>query len=50
MCSWEKSTRRGRWTPNEAGAKPKSAEMETLLIGHRQGARYYGEGRILLKN
>jgi hypothetical protein len=50
MCSWEKSTRRGRWIPKKAGTKPKSAETETLLIGHRQGARYYGERRILLKN
>jgi hypothetical protein len=31
-------------------AERKSDERETLLIGHRWGARYYGERRILLKN
>jgi hypothetical protein len=50
MCNWGKSTRRGRWTPNAAAARRKSAERETLLIGHRRRARYYGERRILLKN
>jgi hypothetical protein len=50
MCSWEKSTRGGRWTREAAGAAGKSAERETLLIGHRPGAGYYGGRHLLLKN